>query len=90
MPPSSAELRERELHKLSAMAAAVAEALRERGVDDPGAAVLSEVAIAIFRISFERWVAERGGPELTELMRSALAELRALTAGEPLTLTGAP
>jgi AcrR family transcriptional regulator len=83
---SSPELRERELHKLAALAAGVAEALRDRGLDEPGASILGELAIAIFRISFERWVAESSGPGLTELMREALAELRALTAAEPLAL----
>jgi AcrR family transcriptional regulator len=81
---ASPELRERELHKLAAMAAGVAEALRERGVGDPGAGILGELVIAIFRISFERWVAESSGPGLTELMRESLAELRGLTAGQPL------
>jgi AcrR family transcriptional regulator len=81
---ASPELRERELHKLAALAAGVAGALRERGVGDPGASVLGELAIAIFRISFERWVAEISGPDLIELMRRALTELQALTAGEPL------
>jgi AcrR family transcriptional regulator len=78
------ELRERELHKLAAIAAAVSEALRERGVGDPGASILGETAVAIFRISFERWVAESGGLDLTELIGESLAELRALTAAEPL------
>lgn len=77
--------RQPELHKLAAMAASVSEALRERGVADPSASILGEVAIAILRISFERWVAQSGEPDLTELIRALLAELRALTAGEPLT-----
>jgi hypothetical protein len=67
------------------MAAGVSEALRERGVADPRASILGEVAIAIFRISFERWVAQSGEPDLTELIGALLAELRPLTAGEPLT-----
>jgi AcrR family transcriptional regulator len=83
---ASSDLRERELHKLAAMAAGVAEALRQRGVGDPGAVILGESAIAIFRISFERWVAQRSGPSLTELVRDAVAELRALTASAPLVL----
>jgi AcrR family transcriptional regulator len=81
---ASPELRERELHKLASMATGLAEALRERGVGDPGASILGEIAIAIFRISFERWVLESSGPDLRELMRESLRELRALTAGEPL------
>jgi AcrR family transcriptional regulator len=83
---SSPELRERELHKLAALAAGVAGALRERGVGDPGASILGELAIAIFRISFERWVAEIRGPELGELMRDGLLELQALTASESLAI----
>jgi AcrR family transcriptional regulator len=81
---ASPELRERELHKLAMIAAGVADALRERGMSDVGATVLGEIAIAIFRISFERWTSQRSGPTLPELMREALAELRSLTAGEPL------
>ena len=81
---ASPELRERELHKLAAMAAAVSRALRDRGVGEPGATILGEIAIAIFRISFARWVAESSGPDLTDLIRDALAELRALAAAEPL------
>jgi AcrR family transcriptional regulator len=83
---ASPELRERELRKLAALAAGVAQALRERGLGDPGASILGEIAIALFRISFERWVALSSGPDLSELMREALAELRALTAGEPLVI----
>src|SRR4029077_10181458 len=71
-------------HKLAAMAAGVSEALRERGVGDPGATILGELAIAIFRVSFERWTAERSGPDLNELMRESLGELHALTAGGAL------
>jgi AcrR family transcriptional regulator len=81
---ASPELRERELHKLAAMAAGVSDALRERGVRDPGANILGETAIAIFSISFERWVTESSGPGLPELIRESLAELRALTAARPL------
>ena len=84
----SPELRERELNKLAAMAQGISEALRERGVGDPGASILGEVAIAIFRTSFERWVGESSGQELTELMHMSLAELRVLTAGQPLAGAG--
>jgi AcrR family transcriptional regulator len=78
---ASPELRERELHKLAAMAAGVCGALRERGAGDTAASILGEVTIALFRVSFERWVKQRGGPGLNELIRRSLAELRALTTG---------
>ena len=78
---ASAELRERELIKLATLAGALAEALRERGVGDPAAALVAEIAIAVFKTSFERWVAEGNRRDLVDLMRESLAELSVLTAG---------
>src|SRR5919204_257869 len=46
---SNDELRERELIKLTIWAAALAEALRERGVDEAVATLAGEVGIAVFR-----------------------------------------
>jgi AcrR family transcriptional regulator len=53
---ANAELRERELIKLATLAAAMAEALRHRGVPDPAASLTAEAGLAIFRVAFERWV----------------------------------
>ncbi len=78
---ASAELRERELIKLATLAAALAEALRARGVGDPAAGLVAEIAIAVFKTSFERWVAGVAARDLPELMRESLAELSVLTAG---------
>jgi AcrR family transcriptional regulator len=78
----SAELRERELIKLASLAAAIAEALRGRGVKDPAASLTAEAGIAVFRIAFERWVQETNRRDLPQLMRELLEELRAVTAGE--------
>jgi AcrR family transcriptional regulator len=74
----STELQEREGNKLASLAAALGDALRERGVADPAASLAGEVTIAVFRISFERWVAEGNTRDLTELMQESLDELRAL------------
>ena len=46
------DLRERELVKLSTVAAAVADALRRRGVTDPAASLTAEAGLAVFRIAF--------------------------------------
>jgi len=78
---ANAELRERELIKLASLASAIAEALRARGVKDPGASLAAEAAIAAFRIAFERWTSTTEAPELPRLIRDALDELRAVTAG---------
>src|SRR5690242_77341 len=53
-----AELQERELMKLASLAAALAEALRRRGVDDPAATLAAEAGITVFRVAFERWIAD--------------------------------
>jgi AcrR family transcriptional regulator len=77
---ANAELQERELVKLASVAAVLASALRERGVEEPAASVTAETAIAVFRTSFERWVAEDAERELADVVRESLDTLRAVTA----------
>ena len=78
---ANAELKERELIKLAALAAAMAEALRGRGVKDPIASLAAEAGIADLKISFEEWVSLSGDDDLPLRMRAAFADLRAVTAG---------
>ena len=75
------ELQERELIKLAALAAAMADALRRRGVSEPAASLTAEAGIAVFRIAFERWVEDANQQGLPQLIRQSLDELRAVTAG---------
>ena len=77
---ASAELRERELNKMSSLAGALADSLHKRGVGEPAASLLAEIGIAVFRISFERWVSGPRERDLRELMRESLGEVRSLTA----------
>ncbi len=77
---ASVELQERELIKLASLAAALADTLRQRGVEDPAASLAAETGIAVFKISFERWVNETTGQDLPHLIRESLAELKAVTA----------
>ena len=74
-------LQERELIKLAALASALAGALRRRGVPDPAAGLTAEAGIAVFKIAFERWISGTGQPDLPQLIRESLGELRAVTAG---------
>jgi AcrR family transcriptional regulator len=76
---SSPELRERELIKLASVAAALAAALRERGVREPAATLTAEAGMAVFKVAFERWVQDDSGRELTGLIRDSFAELSAVT-----------
>jgi len=78
---SSAELQERELIKLASLAAALAEALRERGVEDPAASLTAEAGIAVFKVAFERYVEESNQRDLPRLIRESLEQLKAVAAG---------
>ena len=78
---ANADLQERELIKLAKLASAIAGALRQRGIPDPAASLAAEAGIAVFRIAFERWIRDPGEPDLPDVIRQSLAELRAVTAG---------
>jgi AcrR family transcriptional regulator len=78
---ANAELRERELIKLASLAAAMADALRRRGVSEPAASLAAEAGIAVFRIAFERWINATNQRDLPQLIRESLDELKAVTAG---------
>jgi AcrR family transcriptional regulator len=73
---ANAELRERELIKLAALAAAVADGLRERGIAEPTASLAAETGVAVFKVAFARWVSEPGQPDLPGIFRESMAELR--------------
>ncbi len=79
---ANAELQERELIKLAALAAALAATLRQRGVKDPAASLTAEAGIAVFKIAFERWINDTNQQDLSGLIRESLNELKAVTAGQ--------
>jgi AcrR family transcriptional regulator len=74
------ELRERELTTFAALSAALAEALRARGLPDPAATLAAEVGMAVFRIAFEQWIDDTSDRDLPEFIRETLDELEALSA----------
>ena len=76
------ELRERELIKLTAWSAALADTLRQRGLTDAAARLTAEVAIAVFRSAFDRWIEDTNDRDFPRLVRESLDELKAFTAGE--------
>jgi hypothetical protein len=77
---ANSELRERELIKLAALASAIADALRRRGVRDPAASLTAEAGIAVFRVAFDRWIDADNELGWSELVRGSLAELKVLVA----------
>ena len=71
-------LQERELLKFAELGAAVADALRARGVAEPAATLAAETGVTIFRVGFEKWIAGSPG-DLARCIRETLAELKTLT-----------
>lgn len=78
---ANAELQERELIKLARLSAAISDALRRRGVAEPAASLAAEAGIAVFKVTFERWIDGTGSREMSQLIPEVLDELKAVTAG---------
>ena len=74
------ELLERELAKLAAYAAAVAVALRRRGVGEPQATLAAESGMTVLRVAVQRWAGADDDRDLGAIMRDSVAELRAVAA----------
>jgi AcrR family transcriptional regulator len=73
---ANAELQERELIKLASLSAALADTLRRRGLSESAAKLAGEVAIAVFRVAFERWIDETNDREFPGLVREALDQMK--------------
>jgi AcrR family transcriptional regulator len=78
---ASPELRERELGKLADYAAAVAAALRQRGVGEPQATLAAEAGMTVLHVAMERWANGDDDRDLAAIMQNSVAELRAVAAG---------
>ena len=77
------ELRERELAKLADYAAAVAATLRQRGAGKLQATLAAEAGMSVLRVAIERWANSEDDQSLPDVMKAALAELRAIAASAP-------
>lgn len=75
---ANAELQERELLKLEALASSLTEALRQRGIADSTALLLAETGIAISKVASARWLNETGPQTLTQFHRELFDELKAI------------
>jgi len=72
------ELEERELVKFAALSAALAGALRRRGVTGPAASLAADAGIAVFRVAFDRWTEDTGEDTLAYFIRASLGDLQAV------------
>jgi AcrR family transcriptional regulator len=76
------ELRERELIKLASLAAALADALRRRGVTDPAASLAAEAGIGVFKVAFGRWTEGTGEWSLSGCIDECVSQLQLVTAAQ--------
>ena len=74
-------LQERELSKLATLSVAIAEALRARGVDDPGAVLAAEAGIAVFKVAFDIWVNGPDDRDFSSVMRQTMVDFKAVSKG---------
>jgi AcrR family transcriptional regulator len=73
-------LMERELRKMSTLAAALAKALRDRGIPEPTATLAAQSGVTVFRVAFAEWIADGSERSMLDIEREMFAELGALTA----------
>lgn len=73
------ELRERELVKLATLADALSESLRARGADEDEAVLAAHVALAVYRVAFDRWMNGQN-ESLVDLISEVAARLEILNA----------
>jgi AcrR family transcriptional regulator len=76
----NSDLRERELLKRATLAAAMADALRKRGVTDPTASLAAELASLAFRNAHTLWVGPTNQRDFADIAHQELHALRAATA----------
>lgn len=77
---STPELQERERVKLATLTAALADALRGRGVPEPAATLAAESGVTVFRLAFDAWATRVDPPPLTVLADELFTALRGVAA----------
>ena len=76
-----ADLQERELIKRATLTAALAAALRKRGVAPATANLAADMGMGVFYVGFVRWIDESETREFVEIVREGFEELKVFAAG---------
>jgi AcrR family transcriptional regulator len=76
-----AVLQERELIKRATLTAALAQALQQRGVQEPAASLAADMGMAVFHVGFGRWLEDPAGRELVEIVHEGFDQLKAVASG---------
>ena len=77
---ANTSLQERELIKMAGLGIALAAVLRGRGVAEPDASLAAEAGVAVFRVTFERWVADDNVLPFAEIVADSLGALKVVVA----------
>jgi len=80
----SPELQERGRTKFADVTAALAGALRKRGMDAGSAQLLASVGVAIFQSGFDSWVDDPNAADLSERITEAAEQLAGAIAPKPI------
>jgi AcrR family transcriptional regulator len=76
-----ADLQERDLIKRAKLSAALAQALRQRGVPEPSASLAADIGIAVFYVGFGRWLDDPADREFVEIVHEGFDQLKAVAFG---------
>jgi AcrR family transcriptional regulator len=74
------ELQERELIKLQSLAAAITDALVQRGVPVNAAILAAQAGVTVFHVAFAQWVQQNDPTAFRRLIDESLEELRSVAA----------
>jgi AcrR family transcriptional regulator len=73
------QLAERELRKMGTLAAALAKALADRGIQEPAATIAAQSGVTVFRVSFAAWIGDGNAKAFSDIQRDMFVQLGALT-----------
>lgn len=76
-----ADLQERDMIKRASLTGALAQGLRQRGVDEPAASIAADMGIGVFYVGFGRWLDAPEERDFAEVVRDGFAQLKAVAAG---------
>jgi AcrR family transcriptional regulator len=73
------QLMERELRKMSTLAASLAKALDARGIPEPTATLAAQSGVTVFRVSFAEWIADGSERAFANIQSEMFEQLGSLT-----------
>lgn len=80
---ASAELTERDLIKLDALAAAFANGLLRRGTEEATALLAAQAGLVLFRTAYKRWLEAEVEADIVHIVGAVLTDLHAIVTAPP-------